>query len=297
VKQEQLKQFLHKNKQLIDDHLPNYIENLQAPVHLKESMIYSLKAGGKRLRPILLFATLKAFGVEPARGVDVACALEMIHTYSLIHDDLPSMDDDDLRRGMPTNHKVYGEATAILAGDGLLTLSFELISSIKDPHFSPEKKLQIIQLLASAAGPEGMVGGQMADIEAEGKSISLNELEDIHRNKTGRLLVFPVAAGAIIAGASNAQQENLIEFAKHLGLAFQIKDDILDVEGNEELLGKPVGSDENKQKSTYPHLLTLEGAKRKCEEELGLAKHFLHKASIDQDLLDEIAEYIVRRNH
>lgn len=290
-----LSHYLKEKKQWVDTIMPSYIEKIEAPEIIKESMIYSLNAGGKRLRPILLFATLHAFGREERLGLDVACALEMIHTYSLIHDDLPSMDDDDLRRGKPTNHKVYGEAVAILAGDGLLTHSFEIIA--KSQELSDTLKANIIAFLAQAAGPAGMVGGQVADLLGEHKDLNVEELEYIHEHKTGKLLRFAVVAGAIIAGATREQQEYLDQFARHLGLVFQIKDDILDIEGNEEQIGKPVGSDVGKDKSTYPKLLTLEGAKKKCNDHLNKAKVWLEKANVDSDLLLEIADYIVNRDH
>lgn len=292
-----LKQFLNEKKDLVDNHLPTYIEKLSAPEVLKEAMLYSLNAGGKRLRPILLFATLEGFKNEAELGLDVACALEIIHTYSLIHDDLPSMDDDDIRRGNPTNHIVFGEAQAILAGDGLLTIAFEIISKMESAQVSPEMKLQIISALANAAGPEGMVGGQVADLAAETKSVPLSELESIHLNKTGRLLTFPIEAAAFLSNANEGQVTNLRQFAMHLGLAFQIKDDILDIEGDEKLLGKPVGSDVTNQKSTYPSLLTLAGAKEKCNHHLNEAKKHLRLVDIDTELLESIADYIVQRNH
>lgn len=290
-----LSNYLKEKKQWVDTIMPSYIERIEAPEIIKESMIYSLNAGGKRLRPILLFATLHAFGKDEKQGLDVACALEMIHTYSLIHDDLPSMDDDDLRRGKPTNHKVYGEAVAILAGDGLLTHSFEIIANSKE--LSDNLKTNIIAFLAQAAGPSGMVGGQVADLLGENKELNVEELEYIHEHKTGKLLRFAVVAGAIIAGASKEQLEYLDQFARHLGLAFQIKDDILDIEGNEEQIGKRVGSDVGNDKSTYPKLLTLEGAKKKCNDHLHQAKEWLGKAKLDSELLLEIADYIVNRDH
>lgn len=290
-----LSNYLKEKKQWVDTIMPSYIERIEAPEIIKESMIYSLNAGGKRLRPILLFATLHAFGKDEKQGLDVACALEMIHTYSLIHDDLPSMDDDDLRRGKPTNHKVYGEAVAILAGDGLLTHSFEIIANSKE--LSDNLKTNIIAFLAQAAGPSGMVGGQVADLLGENKELNVEELEYIHEHKTGKLLRFAVVAGAIIAGASKEQLEYLDQFARHLGLAFQIKDDILDIEGNEEQIGKRVGSDVGNDKSTYPKLLTLEGAKKKCNDHLHQAKEWLGKANLDSELLLEIADYIVNRDH
>nr|WP_263328507.1 farnesyl diphosphate synthase [Neobacillus sp. Marseille-Q6967] len=288
---------MQEYKQLVEIELQTLVEKLDAPPIIKEAMEYSLSAGGKRIRPLLLFATLDAFGADPKKGVQAAAAIEMIHTYSLIHDDLPSMDDDDLRRGKPTNHKVFGEAVAILAGDALLTFSFEVIGKIPDQFAGSETKLQLIIELAKAAGSEGMVGGQVADMEGEGKSLSLEELEYIHKHKTGKLLTYSVVAGALLGGANHLQMENLTKFAQHLGLAFQIQDDILDLEGNEELLGKPVGSDTENQKSTYPQLLTMEGAKNALRAQLTLSKQYLEKTGLNTQILDQIADLIASRDH
>ncbi|WP_271401314.1 polyprenyl synthetase family protein [Salinicoccus roseus] len=221
---------------------------------------YSIKAGGKRFRPYLLFATLEALGEDPMKGADAAAAIEMIHTYSLIHDDLPAMDDDDYRRGKPTNHKVFGEAAAILAGDTLLTESFSIVSS--DESLSADKRISIISRIASKAGFNGMIGGQMLDMEAEGKEISFSELEHIHQYKTGQLIVLPVECACIIADAPPETSGRLIAFAEKLGILFQIRDDILDVEGDIAVTGKEAGSDERKNKMTYVSTYGLEGAHR-----------------------------------
>lgn len=287
-----LESYLKEYKKLVEELLPTQIEVLQMPSLLKESMLYSLTAGGKRIRPILLLATLEAFGKDKSLGYEAACAVEMIHTYSLVHDDLPSMDDDDLRRGKPTNHKVFGEAAAILAGDALLTYSFQIVTKA---NLSPEIKLLVIEELARAAGAEGMVGGQMADIEGEEKKLSLKELEYIHEHKTGKLLSFGIIAGAIIAGASEDQLSHLKHFSYHLGLAFQIQDDILDIEGNEQLLGKPVGSDTGNDKATYPALLGMENAKEKLKYHMDQAIMELEKAEIQDSMLKELSYYIAWR--
>ncbi|MCY8232901.1 polyprenyl synthetase family protein [Priestia endophytica] len=287
-----LESYLKEYKKLVEELLPTQIEALQMPSLLKESMLYSLTAGGKRIRPILLLATLEAFGKDKSLGYEAACAVEMIHTYSLVHDDLPSMDDDDLRRGKPTNHKVFGEAAAILAGDALLTYSFQIVTKA---NLSPEIKLLVIEELARAAGAEGMVGGQMADIEGEEKKLSLKELEYIHEHKTGKLLSFGIIAGAIIAGASEDQLSHLKNFSYHLGLAFQIQDDILDIEGNEQLLGKPVGSDTGNDKATYPALLGMENAKEKLKYHMDQAIMELEKAEIQDSMLKELSYYIAWR--
>lgn len=291
--------YLKKTKQLIDRHLLALIENANAPKILLEAMQYSLSAGGKRIRPILLLATLEAFGENKEKGLDVACAIEMLHTYSLIHDDLPAMDNDDLRRGKPTNHKVFGEANAILAGDALLTYSFEIISSFnKYDDVTPEMKLELIKRLAQAAGPEGMVAGQVEDLRNENNpNLTLQDLENIHYNKTGKLIIYSIVAGAILAKASEEKINLLEKFAYHLGITFQIQDDILDVIGDSKKTGKPTGSDTINEKSTYPKLLTLEGAKQKLSEHLEQALHYLQKTNIRDEILKGIALYIINREN
>lgn len=290
--------FLAQNKEMVETSLPTFVERLDSPAVLKEAMTYSLNAGGKRIRPLLLFATLDSFGNSIEMGLPVACAIEMIHTYSLIHDDLPSMDDDDLRRGKPTNHKVFGEANAILAGDGLLTYSFQLISEINHSEVTPHMKLELITNLAKAAGPEGMVGGQIADMEGEAKSLSLEELEYIHIHKTGKMLSYSVIAGAILSRASEEQIQKLEKFAHNIGLAFQIRDDILDIEGTEEAIGKRVGSDQLNEKSTYPSLLSMEGAKEKLTYHINEAKNLLHETGLaNTDKLLKICDLIASRDH
>ncbi|PRS74687.1 farnesyl-diphosphate synthase [Bacillus sp. LNXM65] len=292
-----LNEFLTTRKQAIEDYLFTYVQELTIPEDLKSSMLYSLKAGGKRLRPVLVLALLHAYGKNEEDGIPVGCAVEMIHTYSLIHDDLPCMDDDDLRRGIPTNHKVYGEATAVLAGDALLTESFRLITSQLSSSVSADKKLRIVDELVKSAGALGMVGGQFDDMEAEQKQVSLAELESIHARKTGKLLTFSVAAGAILAGASEDDIEKLREFSYHIGIAFQIRDDILDLEGSEEKIGKRVGSDTANEKSTYPSLLTLSGAKEKLHEHITRAKEIVSNLQLEQKLLHDLCDLIASRDH
>lgn len=289
--------FSKKYKRVLEEEMMQSIEKLATPTILKEAMGYSLHAGGKRIRPMLLFATLAAFRKDPQIGLQPAIALEMIHTYSLIHDDLPSMDDDDLRRGKPTNHKVFGEAIAILAGDALLTFSFQLISEMSTKLAPAEKKLEIITLLSKAAGAEGMVGGQTADIEGEQQTLTIDQLKYIHLNKTGKLLQFGVLAGAILANASTEQLEQLRQFAYHIGIAFQIRDDILDVEGNEQSLGKRVGSDFDNHKSTYPSLLTMSGAKQSLKQHINEAQQILQALDLNTDLLVEITNMIAIRTN
>ncbi|MGG0292735.1 (2E,6E)-farnesyl diphosphate synthase [Bacillus pacificus] len=289
--------FLKESKTFVEEKLVSYANELQCPNVLREAMAYSLEAGGKRLRPLLLFATLQAFGKEKNLGVGAACALEMIHTYSLVHDDLPCMDDDDLRRGKPTNHKVFGEAMAVLAGDGLLTYAFQVIMAYEQKEISAEKKVRLVLELAKAAGPEGMVGGQVADMEAEGKQLTIDELEYIHKHKTGKLLEFAVLAGSILSNATEEQEEKLLEFAKYIGLAFQIRDDILDVEGTEEEIGKPIGSDVSNEKSTYTTLFTVDRAKDILEETIAKAKDSIGSLQLQDEYLLSICDLIAKRNN
>lgn len=287
---------MKESKTFVEEKLVSYANELQCPDVLREAMAYSLEAGGKRLRPLLLFATLQAFGKERNLGVGAACALEMIHTYSLIHDDLPCMDDDDLRRGKPTNHKVFGEAMAVLAGDGLLTYAFQVIMAYEKKK-SLLKKVRLVLELAKAAGPEGMVGGQVADMEAEGKRLTIDELEYIHKHKTGKLLEYAVLAGAILSDATEEQEEKLLVFAKNIGLAFQIRDDILDVEGNEEEIGKPIGSDVSNEKSTYTTLFTVDRAKAILEETIAKAKDAISSLQLQDEYLLFICDVIAKRNN
>ncbi|WP_456279369.1 polyprenyl synthetase family protein [Bacillus sp. AK128] len=282
---------------MFEERLTTALARLSAPTSLVKAMDYSLQAGGKRLRPLLLFATLRGFDKNPEVGIQAALSLEMVHTYSLIHDDLPSMDDDDLRRGKPTNHKVFGEAHAILAGDALLTYSFQAIAEIEHQEITAEMKLRLVKELSRAAGPEGMVGGQVADLEGENKSLSITELEYIHERKTGKLLEYSIIAGAILADADEEQINHLRSFSYHLGLAFQIRDDILDIEGTVEEIGKPVGSDESNHKSTYPSVLTLDGAKQKLARHITQAKEALVKTSMDYSYLEEICNLIAERKN
>ena len=287
---------MKESKTFVEEKLVSYANELQCPNVLREAMAYSLEAGGKRLRPLLLFATLQAFGKERNLGVGAACALEIIHTYSLVHDDLPCMDDDDLRRGKPTNHKVFGEAMAVLAGDGLLTYAFQVIMAYEQKEISAEK-VRLVLELAKATGPEGMVGGQVADMEAEGKRLTIDELEYIHKHKTGKLLEFAVLAGAILSDATEEQEEKLLTFAKYIGLAFQIRDDILDVEGTEEEIGKPIGSDLSNEKSTYTTLFTVDRAKDILEETIAEAKGAISSLQLQDEYLLSICDLIAKRNN
>ncbi|MCO7126594.1 polyprenyl synthetase family protein [Sporolactobacillus shoreicorticis] len=290
-----LKAYMANKKAWFEAELPMLFQNAAITPKLKQAMLYSLEAGGKRIRPILLFATLHSLGKAEDNGLSTALGLEMIHTYSLIHDDLPAMDNDRLRRGKPTNHCVFGESTAILAGDGLLTAAFQLIAN--DPFIDENTRIKLVYLLAKAAGPEGMVGGQQDDLQAEEKKINLNELMSIHKRKTGRLIRFPVEAAAVIAKVDKKKKQTLVLYAEHLGLAFQIGDDILDLTGEEKALGKPVGSDIANHKNTYVSLLGTNGAKEKLEQEVNASLAELRKIGLENGLLSDLASYLLHRTY
>ena len=261
---------------------------------LCESMKYSLMAGGKRLRPVLLMAAADAVGAKGTDYLTTGCAMEMIHTYSLIHDDLPAMDDDDYRRGKLTNHKVYGAGMATLAGDALLTLAFEVM--LRQQGVSAEKLVQVVREISTAAGPDGMVGGQALDMESEDKQISMETMKNIHLGKTGALFRAAIRSGAILGGASEEALQALTVYADNFGLAFQITDDILDVIGDAEVIGKPVGSDEKNHKSTYVTLTSLEEAQRLAQEAVDTAIDALKIFGGEADFLRELVAFLVKRN-
>ena len=289
-----MKELWKKRQELVECALKD--ELAQTPVLdpvLRESMEYSLMAGGKRLRPVLLMAAADAVGADGTRFLPVACALEMIHTYSLIHDDLPAMDDDDYRRGKLTNHMVYGDAVAILAGDALLTLAFTVILRQRD--VSAETLLRVVDEISRAAGAEGMVGGQVLDLRAEGVRISMEELRRVHMGKTGALFHAALRSAAILAGATEKQLAALTSYADHFGLAFQITDDILDVVGTSEEIGKPVGSDEKNHKSTYVSLTSLEEAQELARRTAEEAEKALSIFGTEADFLRDLVAYLVNR--
>ncbi|MBJ6726309.1 polyprenyl synthetase family protein [Geomesophilobacter sediminis] len=291
-----LKEYLKKQCQVVDDALEKYLPRAEElPTSLHSSMRYSVFAGGKRVRPILLLAACDTVGGKTADALPAACAMEMIHTYSLIHDDLPAMDDDDFRRGNPTNHKVYGEATAILAGDALLTEAFILLSR-EGGDLDPAARVRVIQEIAHASGSHGMVGGQVVDMESEGGGpVDLATLSYIHTHKTGALIRASVRAGALVGGADAASLEALTRYGEAVGLAFQIADDILDVEGTTEELGKDAGSDEARGKATYPALMGLEASKQRANELVEMALDALARFDEKAEPLRAIASYIVKR--
>lgn len=281
---------------LVNTHLLSYFDYENGYNNtLIESMKYSLFAGGKRLRPILALAAYDLFGKNTCEVMPYACALEMIHTYSLIHDDLPAMDNDDYRRNKLTNHKVYGEGIAILAGDGLLNYSFEIMldNALKQKNFYPH--IRSIKEIANSAGIDGMIGGQVVDLESEDKAIKQDTLNYIHLNKTAALITAPLKVGAIIGGAKEEDIKCMEEIGLNLGLAFQIKDDILDVIGDESKLGKSIGSDITKHKSTYPALFGIETSIQRVDELTTNVNSLLKPYSDKSNFLSDLSNYLVQR--
>ena len=291
-----LEAYLAERRQLVDEALAACLPPEDAPPRsVHRAMRYSVMAGGKRLRPILVIAGAEAVGGKAATVMPTACALELIHTYSLIHDDLPAMDDDDYRRGRLTNHKVFGEAIAILAGDALLTHAFRLIAENAARVSDPAVIREVILEVADAAGTGGMVGGQVVDIESEGKSVTAETLEYIHLHKTAALIRASLRVGAMLAGARPADVAAIGEAGESLGLAFQIVDDILDVEGTLAELGKSAGSDERKQKATYPALHGIEASRAEARRLIERAKQGLVGLGRGAVPLGALADYILER--
>ena len=294
-----LESYLKQQVARVDSALEKFLpDEERMPQQLHQAMRYSIFAGGKRIRPILLLAACDAVGGQSEKALPAACAMEMIHTYSLIHDDLPAMDNDDLRRGRATNHKVFGEANAILAGDALLTEAFLLLSEPMD-DFAVDAAIQlrVAHMIARAAGSAGMVGGQIVDMESEGGAleIDLPTLEYIHTHKTGALIKAAIEVGAILGGAGEAEFNTLSRYGELSGLAFQVADDILDVVGNQEALGKTVGSDEARGKATYVSLLGLPEAQRRADELRQLALKSLETLGEKAEPLRQIVNFIVAR--
>ena len=291
-----LKAYLVAKRKLINDALaliPDFATNSS---RILEAMKYSLMAGGKRIRPMLCLAAAEAVGGKPENTIRAACSIEMIHTYSLIHDDLPAIDNDNLRRGLPTCHVAFDEATAILAGDGLLTLAFKILSRNNfknDKHAL--KWLGVLHHIASAAGYEGMIEGQMGDIVSEGIQLDIKDLEKIHALKTGALIEASIYTGAVLGGGSDQQIERLRIYAKNIGLAFQVTDDILDVEGDRAVMGKDVGMDQARDKNTYPSILGIEKSKEFAKNLVNNALQALDYFDNKSDPLRAIAHYIIDR--
>ncbi len=291
-----LTHYLKERQALVEEALCASINDGRVPTKLADAMSYSLNAGGKRLRPVLVIAGAEAVGGNAAQVLPAAVALEMIHTFSLIHDDLPAMDDDSLRRGKPTNHVVYGEACAILAGDGLLAEAFAVLA---DPaHFTdvdPATRVAVIHDIAQATGPRGMTGGQVIDMEATGTAQTEATLERLHAHKTGRLITVSVITGARLAGATSAEITALTRYGDDIGLAFQIADDILDIEGNQEEIGKDIGSDAAQGKSTYPTVIGMAAAKQRARALVEKAIDALSTFEDAADPLRAIARYVIER--
>jgi geranylgeranyl diphosphate synthase type II len=285
--------YLAQNNARIDRDLSAWLGRLAPGGRLGEAMRYSIMAGGKRLRPNLCLAAAQAVGGSLDAVLPVACALEMIHTYSLIHDDLPAMDDDDLRRGKPTCHVAFDEATAILAGDALLTMAFEVLASM--PAGSPELRLKAIRIISEAAGPRGMVQGQMQDMLSEGTALGLAELESLHRLKTGALIEASLAAGALVAGGRSAQVKAVQTYGRSAGLAFQVADDILNVEGDPAVMGKAAGTDKLRRKNSFPGLLGLEKSRQFAQNLVQEAIEALSGFDAKAEALRAIARYIIER--
>jgi geranylgeranyl diphosphate synthase, type II len=296
IQQARLSDYLAEQVQSVDRALEEWVpEESVEPTTIHRAMRYSLFAGGKRIRPVLAIAAAHTVSPAPQGIENAAATLELIHTYSLIHDDLPALDNDDLRRGRPTCHKVFGEAMAILAGDSLLTLAFEVLSRLK--HVSAEKKIVLVEELSRAAGTVGgMIGGQVNDIEGERKEPSALLLESIHRAKTGALLRASVRMGAIYAGATDSELAALSEYGEHVGLAFQIIDDVLDVEQTSDALGKTAGKDQAQQKITFPAVYGLEQSHRMAEQERQAAHQALNQFGARAERLRQIADFVVLRS-
>lgn len=291
-----LKKYIRKKSQVVNDTLEQVLQNSQQDETIHQAMKYSLMAGGKRIRPALCLAASEAVGGNPEDALPAACAMEMIHTYSLIHDDLPAMDDDELRRGKPTCHVAFGEATAILAGDALLTMAFEILASVPFENGDQAAKwLQVIRIIAIAADARGMIQGQMLDIAAEGRRLNISDLESMHLLKTGALIEVSLQCGALLAGADQAQLVLLKTYARNIGLAFQVADDILNVEGNPALMGKAVGTDRLNQKSTYPSLLGLDASKLFAQKLIRQALQALEAFDNKAEPLRALATYIIER--
>ena len=291
--------FSKKWKPIIETNLEHWLSpTIHCPEKLYTAMRYSALAGGKRMRPLLVYATGLSLGASVADLAGLACAIEFVHVYSLIHDDLPAMDDDDLRRGKPTCHIAFDEATAILAGDALQTLAFEVLATCPlSPKVEPFR-VRMIAALARSSGTAGMGGGQALDLEATGKTLSVEALSLLHSMKTGALIRTAVLLGALGAGKADPQELQILDnFGDKIGLAFQIHDDVLDIEGSTELLGKPQGSDVEAKKSTYPALMGLDQAKRKSQQLIEESLQALSQLPYNTEILASFARLVIERNH
>ena len=290
--------YLKEKTNFFETELKKELQELSYPETIAKGMEYAILNGGKRLRPFLLFATLELLNQNIEKGVKSAIALEMIHSYSLVHDDLPALDNDDYRRGKLTTHKVFGEAEGILIGDSLLTYAFYILSQKNLKFLSSEQIVNIISKTSEYAGINGMIGGQMIDIESENKKIDLETLKYIHSHKTGKLIKLPIEIACIIANVEKDKREFLEEYADLIGIAFQVKDDILDVEGTFEELGKPVGSDIDLHKATYPSILGMEESKKILNDTVEKAKEIIKNKFGEEKgkILISLADFIKNRN-
>ncbi len=288
--------YLVSMRKQINDALVVMLDSAANSSRISKAMQYSLMAGGKRLRPILCLTATKAVGGKSENAMRAACALEMIHTYSLIHDDLPAMDNDDLRRGRPTCHLAFNEATAILAGDGLLTLAFQVLSTNNFTNENQASKwLRVLHHIATAAGYEGMIEGQMRDMASEGTQLDMEALEKMHALKTGALIEASVYSGAMLGGGSHKQVEKLRSYGKNIGLAFQVADDIMDIEGDPAVMGKGAGTDQVRNKNTYPALIGIEESRALAQKLVSNALQALNYFDNKSDPLRAIAQYIIER--
>jgi len=294
-----LKEYITNRASVVNQALQTYLEQDYGPFSLiGQAMAYSVNAGGKRVRPIMLLAANDIFDGDEKAAMPFACALEMIHTYTLIHDDLPAMDNDDMRRGRPTNHKIYGEGQALLAGNSLLTLAYEICLDAANSGLAPMDRAVLALLeISKAIGVMGVMGGQSLDIMWEGESLEYDQVETICHHKTATLITVSVLGGAILAGAANKDIEAMKSYGNAIGLAFQVADDILNVTGDVKKLGKATGTDGEKGKTTYPALLGLEGAKKRANELLEHALEAIEPYGEKAWVLRELAKYIVTRDH
>ncbi len=293
------KEELVRQAGLVDNALDRYMPPADRyPAVIHEAMRYSVFAGGKRLRPVLVLASSRAVGGDEKKVLPAACAIELLHTYSLVHDDLPAMDNDDLRRGRLTSHKVYGEAIAVLVGDALLTLAFRLMTELPQTGtLGADGVVRIVAEVAEAAGTAGLIGGQVVDLQSAEKLVDKQTLKYIHTCKTGALYKASVRTGAMLSGAGSEQLQKLTVYAENLGLAFQIKDDILDIEGDEQKLGKPVGSDIKNNKSTYPALYGLSAAKEMARQAADQAVGALNNFGVEADFLRGMVYFVLHREN
>lgn len=293
-----VQKYIEEKAELINSCISNSIPKKDVPDILSQSMEYSLMAGGKRIRPVLTLAIYEAFGNNADKIIPIASCLELLHTYSLVHDDLPAMDNDDFRRGKLTNHKVYGDAVAILSGDALLTHSFGYMAKyLKDlPEINKDTSLQIIEEFSIYSGASGMIGGQVVDLLSENKKPTYEDLIYTHTHKTGDLIVFSIRLGALLANANELQLKNLTDFGRNIGLAFQIQDDILDIIGDEAKLGKKIGSDKINGKVTYPTFKGLDASREEVQKLISEAKKYIHNIGIETKYLNELADYIIFRD-